>query len=215
MYTIGIDEAGRGSLAGPVVVAAVVIPKSFYPRSSSLPRLKDSKRLNPSQREAWLKYIKKHPKIAYATARIYPRKIEKINIANCANLAAFRCYNKIVGFINETGTKKISYPDFTVLLDGSLYLGDKISQPSFAKTVIRGDEKLTVIKLASIVAKVVRDRYMIRLNQKYPEYRLNAHKGYGTLIHREMISRFGPSEVHRLTYLKKYRTIPQSLEISH
>ncbi|MBI3088637.1 MAG: ribonuclease HII [Candidatus Colwellbacteria bacterium] len=207
MYIVGIDEAGRGSLAGPIVVAAVSIPKGFYPRSGALPRLRDSKKLNPSQRSFWFRYIKAHPKITYSTARIYPRKIEKLNIANCANLAAHRCYSKIAGFINETSAKKADYSDFTVFLDGSLYLGSKKSQPSFAKTVTRGDEKFVVIKLASIVAKVTRDRYMIALHKKEPLYQFNLHKGYGTHLHQKLIQKHGPAEVHRLTYLKEYRKL--------
>ncbi|MEX2032956.1 MAG: ribonuclease HII [Candidatus Colwellbacteria bacterium] len=199
MYIIGIDEAGRGALAGPVVVAAVSIPKGFYPRNASLPKLKDSKKLSPIQRAAWFGFIKSHPQITYFTARIYPRKIEKINIARCANLAALRCYEKITGSINGTGVR--------VLLDGGLYLRSKVTQPHFAKTVIRGDEKLTVIKLASIVAKVTRDRYMVKLNQKYPHYDFHSHKGYGTVTHRKLLRRFGPAEVHRLTYIKKYRKL--------
>ena len=201
---IGIDEVGRGALAGPIVVAAVSIPKGLYPRGASLPKLKDSKKLNPSQRLLWYEYIKGHPEITYSTARIYPRKIERINIANCANLAALRCYKRIAGLINETNA---------VLLDGSLYLGGKDFQPSFARTVTRGDEKFVVIKLASIVAKVTRDRYMVSQNQRYPRYQFHLHKGYGTLTHRKMLRRFGPAQVHRLTYLKKYRTIAQSFEI--
>jgi len=204
---IGIDEAGRGSLAGPVVVAAVSVPKEFYPRSATLPKLKDSKKLNPTQRLIWFHYIKNHPRISFTTARIYPRKIEEINIANCANLAALRCYNKIAGFINETSAKEADYSDSAVFLDGSLYLGGKKSQPSFAKTVIRGDEKFVVIKLASIIAKVTRDRYMTRLHEKQPLYRFNLHKGYGTALHRALIRKHGPAETHRLTYLKNYRKL--------
>ena len=198
MYIIGIDEVGRGALAGPIVVAAVSIPKGFYPRQAALPKLRDSKKLNPAQRLLWFRYVKNHPKIIYSTARIYPRKIEKINIANCANLAAYRTFQKL-----NLSTKNIS-----VFLDGSLYLGKRAAQPPFAKTVTRGDEKFTVIKLASIVAKVTRDRYMIKLNQKYPEYQFHSHKGYGTSAHRKMLRRFSPVETHRLTYLKEYRTIP-------
>lgn len=209
VYVVGIDEAGRGALAGPVVVAAVSIPKGFYPKSVTLPKLRDSKKLSPIQREVWFNYLKNHPHVSYATARIYPRKIEKLNIANCANLAALRCYNKITSSINETGAREVDRSNFTVLLDGSLYLRSKISQPSFAKTITRGDEKLTVIKLASIVAKVTRDRYMIKLDKRYPGYELDFHKGYGTLTHRRLIRRFGPAKIHRLTYLRKYRTIAQ------
>ncbi|MDP2650921.1 MAG: hypothetical protein Q8P04_02400, partial [bacterium] len=147
MHIIGIDEAGRGSLAGPVVVAAVLIPKNFYPKSTTLPKLRDSKKLSSTQRQVWFEYLKSHPKISYATARIYQRKIEKLNIANCANLAALKVFN---GLITKYQIRDTRYP--SVFLDGSLYLGSKRSQPSFARTIIRGDEKFISIKLASIVA---------------------------------------------------------------
>lgn len=197
MRTIGIDEVGRGALAGPIVVAAVSVPRGFYPKTTALPKLRDSKKLSPNQRLLWFLYVKNHPKITYSISRIYPRKIEKINIANCANLAAYRTFQKL-----SPSPKNIS-----VLLDGSLYLGKKSNQPPFAKTITKGDEKFIVIKLASIVAKVTRDRYMTGLSRKYPQYQFHLHKGYGTLTHRKMIRHFGPAEVHRLTYLKKYRKL--------
>ncbi len=184
-------------MAGPVVVAAVLVPRSFYPRPSSLPRLRDSKKLNPGQREAWFKYIKGHPAISYTTARIYPRRIEKFNIARCANLAAARAFQRL----------NLTPKNISIFLDGSLYLGSRPNQPSFARTITKGDEKFVVIKLASIIAKVTRDRYMIKLHQKEPLYRFNLHKGYGTRLHRSLIRRHGPAEVHRLTYLKKYRRL--------
>lgn len=198
MRTIGIDEVGRGALAGPIVVAAVSIPKGFYPRTTTLPKLRDSKKLNLNQRLLWFQYIRNHPRIIYTTARIYPRRIEKLNIANCANLAAFRTLQKL----------SPSLRNISVFLDGSLYLGKRSAQPSFVKTITRGDEKFIVIKLASIVAKVTRDRYMTGLTRKYPQYKFHLHKGYGTVVHRRMIKRFGPAETHRLTYIKKYRTMP-------
>ncbi len=197
MYTIGIDEAGRGALAGPIVVAAILIPKNFYPRSSTLPKLRDSKKLNPLQRKVWFDYIKSHPKISYSTARVYARKIDKINIANCANLAAYRAFQRL----------SLLPKSAAVLLDGSLYLGNPATQPLFARTITRGDEKFISIKLASIVAKVTRDNYMIGLHKRYPRYKLHIHKGYGTVLHRARILRYGPAEAHRLTYLRNYRTI--------
>lgn len=197
MYIIGIDEAGRGALAGPIVVAAVSLSKGFYPRGATLPKLKDSKKLSPAQRILWFQYIKNHPKITYSTARIYPRKIEKINIANCANLAAYRTFHKL-----SLPTKRIS-----IFLDGSLYLGSRSSQPTFAKTITRGDEKFISIKLASIVAKVIRDRYMTRLHRKQPLYQFNLHKGYGTALHQKLIRQYGPAIPHRLTYLRNYRKL--------
>lgn len=202
MHIIGIDEAGRGSLAGPVVVAAVLIPKNFYPKSSALPKLRDSKKLSSTQRQAWFEYLKSHPKISYATARIYPRKIEKLNIASCANIAAARAFWAL--FLRSS-VRNLEPP--SVILDGSLYLGSRRDQPHFARTIIRGDEKFVSIKLASIVAKVTRDRYMIKLNQKYPQYQFHLHKGYGTLTHQRMLRRFGPAETHRLTYLNNYRKL--------
>lgn len=196
MHIVGIDEAGRGSLAGPVVVAAVVIPKRFYPQSRKLPILKDSKRLSPRQRNLWFEYIKNHPNIFYETARVYQRQIEQQNITNSANLAASRLFKRI---------EKNSYirtGRYSILLDGGLYI-NKTNRKIKTRTIIRGDEKITAIKLASIVAKVTRDKYMIKLNIKYPIYGFNIHKGYGTDLHRRMIKKYGPSEVHRLTFVDK------------
>jgi len=202
MYIIGIDEAGRGSLAGPVVVAAVLTPKNFYPKSTTLPKLRDSKKLSPTQRQVWFEYLKSHPKISYTTARIYPRKIEKLNIASCANIAAAKAFWALV---SRFEVRNLESP--LVILDGSLYLGSKRSQPSFARTIIRGDEKFVSIKLASIIAKVTRDSYMTKLHRKQPLYQFNLHKGYGTALHRALIHKHGPAEVHRLTYIKKYHKL--------
>lgn len=202
MYIIGIDEVGRGALAGPVVVAAVLIPRRVYLKKSALPKLKDSKRLSSSQRQIWFEYLKSHPQISYATARIYPRKIEKLNIANCANLAALKAFNDLVVRYQIRDTRCVS-----ILLDGSLYLGSKKEQPNFARTIIRGDEKFVSIKLASIVAKVTRDKYMVGLHRRQPLYRFHLHKGYGTSLHRALIRKHGPAETHRLTYLKNYRKL--------
>lgn len=198
MNVIGIDEAGRGSLAGPVVVAAVVIPKGFYPRSSHLPKLRDSKKLSARQRELWFEYIKTHPNIFYASARVYPRGIEKKNISNSANLAASRSLEML--YRNAYARP---YRD-TISIDGSLYLDMNRHSDLNAKTIIRGDEKIVAIKLASIVAKVTRDAYMIRLHKRYPLYQFDLHKGYGTELHRKMIKKYGPSDAHRLTYITKW-----------
>lgn len=180
-------------MAGPVVVAAILTPRGFYPRRSTLPRLRDSKKLSAGQREVWFNYIKSHPKIIYSTARIYPRKIEKINIVRCTNLAALKAFQRL----NLEGKSP------PVLLDGGLHLGNGDKKLRLAKTIIKGDEKFIAIKLASIVAKVTRDRYMVKISQRHPRYQLHLHKGYGTLLHRRTLKRFGPSETHRLTYLHK------------
>ncbi len=199
MHVIGIDEAGRGALAGPVVVAAVLIPPRFYPKASYLPRLRDSKKLSPIQRSTWFQYIKQHPNISYATARVYQRKIEAKNIRRAADIASTQSLIRLLKLAAFTPEECFVY------LDGGLSILD---EPLLAelglriKTVIRGDEKLVAIKLASIVAKVTRDNYMLKLHKRYPNYALNLHKGYGTALHQRRIKRLGPARIHRLTYLK-------------
>lgn len=194
MYILGIDEAGRGALAGPVVVGVVAIPKGFSPKSAALPPLRDSKKLSARQRNIWFNYIKTHPDIFYASARVYQVSIDKNNIATSANVAASRALNSILGHHVFTVN--------SILLDGSLYLDSPAHSALHARTIVRGDQKFICIKLASIVAKVTRDGYMVRLHKKYPVYEFGRHKGYGTEIHRNMIQEYGPSDPHRLTYLK-------------
>ncbi|MBI2623319.1 MAG: ribonuclease HII [Candidatus Liptonbacteria bacterium] len=209
-YIIGIDEVGRGALAGPVAVSAVCMPRELRIRNQELGTLKDSKKLTARQRERWEKYIKKHSKISFASARVYPRGVERLNIARAANLAALRAYRKVIG------NWKLVIGNCAVRLDGGLYLGNGV-QPKNAKTVIKGDEKFTAVKLASIVAKVSRDRYMAKLHKKHPQYGFAAHKGYGTRAHVAALREFGTSPVHRLTFLKKYFTVLASskLQISN
>ncbi len=196
-YVIGIDEVGRGSLAGPVTVAAVRMPSNTRFRDKKFGQLRDSKKLSPKQRELWFGYFSDHPQIEYAVTRVYPRKIEKLNISKAANLAAFRAFKRLT-------TSCLLPPNrFRVFLDGGLYLGRKGLIPE-ARTVPKGDEKIHVIKIASIVAKVNRDRLMTRLGKKYPKYGFEIHKGYGTRMHLKAIRKYGPSEAHRLTFLRKY-----------
>jgi len=196
MYVIGVDEAGRGALAGPVVVGVVAIPKGFSPSKATLPPLRDSKKLSAHQRNIWFDYIKTHPDIFYTSASVYQASIDKKNIAKSANVAASRALDRILGRHVFTAN--------SILLDGSLYLDSPRHNALHARTIIRGDQKFICIKLASIVAKVTRDGYMIRLHKKYPVYEFGRHKGYGTEIHRNMIQKHGPSDSHRLTYLKNW-----------
>ncbi len=196
---IGIDEVGRGSLAGPVVVAAVAAPTGIRRQVSGVRKpLRDSKKLSPKRREEWFRFIQKHPHITYAIARVYPRTIERINISRAANLAALRAFKRLTNRYQVSGIK------CQVYLDGGLYLGNG-NQPPYAKTVVRGDEKFNSIKLASIVAKVSRDWFMTRLAKKYPSYGFEIHKGYGTKAHFAAIRKYGPSEAHRLSFLKNLK----------
>jgi ribonuclease HII len=190
-WVVGIDEVGRGALAGPVVVAAAAVPKGFVFRNRTLGILKDSKKLSAAKREAWVKYCDEFPVVSFAVARVYPRQIEKRNISKAANLAAERAFRRLAGATNDRTP---------VFLDGGLFMGNG-EQPKRAKTIIKGDEKITAIKIASIAAKVHRDRLMCRLAKKYPAYGFEIHKGYGTVAHLRALRKHGPSPVHRLTFL--------------
>jgi len=205
-YIIGIDEVGRGALAGNVTVAAVLLPrKSQIPNPklqtnskfkilNSKLKLRDSKKLTPKQREIWFEYLKNELRLPYAVASVSPKIIDKINISKAANLAAGKAFSLL---IKNSGLR---IKNCEVFLDGGLYI-----QNLKFKIIIRGDEKIPAISLASIIAKVSRDRQMINLHKKYPKYGFEKHKGYGTKKHFKAIRKYGPSKIHRLTFLKKMR----------
>ncbi len=186
-YVVGIDEVGRGALAGPVVVCAAMIPHGIR-----LGALRDSKKLSPRKREAWFAYFKNHPNIMFAVACVYPRGIERLNISQAANLGAKRAYERLA-----RNSKSLS--SHVIYLDGGLFLGHG-EQPKNAKTVIKADEKITAVKIASVIAKVHRDRFMVRLAKQYMAYGFDIHKGYGTKAHFRAIKKFGISNVHRKTF---------------
>ncbi len=221
-YIIGIDEVGRGPLAGPVTTAAVLLPRNFQLSISNFQRknkikLRDSKKLSPKKREEWFKYIKNHPKIHYAVASVRPKTIDKINISQAANLAATKAFLKLT-----TQLPKSQIPQTKIFLDGGLHLNvssarcqmpnkkirDKsasnirMNQRLSASTIIKGDEKIPAISLASIVAKVTRDKYMKKIHKKHPAYSFDKHKGYGTKLHYKMLKKHGPSKMHRKSFLK-------------
>lgn len=210
-WIVGIDEVGRGALAGPVVVAAAaLLQKAGPPRSVALGPLKDSKKLTAKKREAWCAYFNDHTQIQFAVARVYPRQIERRNISKAANVAAERAFDRLV-------QKYRLDPKISVFLDGGLFLGNS-SQRGIgdqgkiknAKTIIKGDEKINAIKVASIVAKVHRDKFMRGLAKKYPAYGFEVHKGYGTTAHMAAIKKHGASAAHRLTFLGKTHMIKRN-----
>ncbi len=177
----GVDEAGRGCLCGPVYAAAVILPHDYYH-----PKLNDSKKISPKVREMLFDDIcakALHYAVAYATVE----EIEQLNILNASMLAMRRA-------IESLGTSVDM-----ALIDGNTARGFSCN----TKTVIHGDAKSASIAAASILAKVSRDRVMEELDQKYPQYELAKHKGYGTARHTELLRQFGPSEIHRPSFLKK------------
>ena len=198
LYTIGIDEAGRGALAGPVVVAAVAVPKAFNYRSKDLPKLKDSKQLSSTRRDIWHDYLKSHPLVLCHTSRVYQKRIDEDNIAKSCNKAASAALQKILEKL------ELEEESLRILLDGNLYLVDERHSDLNTQTIIRGDEKIPSIKMASVIAKVTRDRYMEKLHDRYPEYDFLEHKGYGTQKHLKALKKHGILDIHRLTYLRRY-----------
>lgn len=188
-FIIGIDEAGRGPLAGPVTLAAVACPKTAV--RNFFKGVKDSKHLSPKGREEWFKKIKEHPKILYSTASVGAQIIDRIGIAPAIRRAVGRLLIKM--------DKRLFKEDepIRVLLDGSLKAPEKYLQ----KTIIKGDEKIPVIAAASIVAKISRDRKMRRFSGLFPQYSFDIHKGYGTRLHYKLLKKHGLSPIHRKTFL--------------
>lgn len=177
----GVDEAGRGPLAGPVCAAAVVLPRGLV-----IPGLNDSKKLTERRREALYDVITAQA-LAYGVAFASEREIDELNILQATYLAMNRA-------IAAMGTAPA-----LALIDGNRNGG--IAVPS--RCVVGGDGKCASVAAASVLAKVTRDRYMLELDARYPGYGFAKHKGYGTAAHYAALREKGPSEVHRRTFLKK------------
>jgi len=177
----GVDEAGRGPLAGPVCAAAVILPYGI-----EIEGLNDSKKLTEKKREKLFDVIIEKA-IAYGIAFSSEKEIDELNILQATYLAMNRAIEKL-----------------NTEIDIALIDGNRNSGINYNSTcIIGGDGKSASIAAASILAKVTRDRYMLELDNKYPEYFFAKHKGYGTKLHYEALREHGPSEVHRLTFLKK------------
>lgn len=179
-FIAGIDEAGRGPLAGPVVAGAVIFDVYFY-----IEGLKDSKQLTPAEREHFFNLITRQA-ISYGTGTVDNEEIDRINIRQ----ATFKAMRKAVGALRQV-------PEY-LLIDGE-ELPEKLYRQ---EALIKGDCRSFTIAAASILAKVTRDRVMVEYDRQYPQYGFAQHKGYGTLFHREMIKKYGPCPLHRKTFLK-------------
>lgn len=177
----GVDEAGRGPLAGPVCAAAVILPRDI-----DIPGLDDSKKLSAKKREALYDVICCEA-VSYSVAFATVEEIESLNILG----ATFLAMNRAISALSVT-------PELA-LIDGNRNSG--IEMPS--RCVVKGDSKCADIAAASILAKVTRDRYMLELDEQYPQYKFSKHKGYGTKLHYEMLREYGASEVHRKSFLRK------------
>ena len=180
----GVDEAGRGPLAGPVFAAAVIFDKDTH-----IEEINDSKKLSEKKREYFFDVIREKA-LYYNIASVDEKEIDKINILN----AAFKAFNIAVSGLGEL-------PDIT-LVDGNR-CGE---MPTPVQTIVKGDAKSMSIAAASILAKVARDRFITEQGEIYPEYNFKKHKGYPTKEHLEAIAKYGPCPIHRLTFrgVKEY-----------
>ena len=178
----GVDEAGRGPLAGPVCAAAVILPASV-----DIPGRNDSKKLSDKQRRALYPIIKEQA-VAYGIAFASESEIDEVNILQATYLAMQRAVEQL-----------LTKPEM-LLIDGN-------RAPAFdipVKTVVHGDSLSASIAAASVLAKVTRDDYMLEQAEKYPEYGFEVHKGYGTKAHYAALEAHGHCQIHRLTFLKKF-----------
>lgn len=197
-YIIGIDEVGRGPVAGPVAVGALMIPAEKLEETKKIfAGFKDSKKLTPKKRNEWFENIKKAKQeglLDYKIVFVDNKKIDEFGIAPSIRSCIKDALKKLLD-LPEVGPRE----DILVLLDGGLRAPEEFVNQN---TIIKGDEKEMVIALASITAKVTRDSLMCKLAKEYPEYGLENHKGYGTKTHMNAIKEHGISEIHRKTYLK-------------
>ena len=190
-FVVGVDEVGRGPLAGPVTVS-VVFFRSLRSRNL-LGIIKDSKLLSEKRRGELarvLRKLRKKGEISFSIFSVSARTIDRIGIARAVRLATSRALLALgVG------------PRAPIYLDGSMRAPRKFKNQ---KTIIGGDTKFEIIAIASIVAKVFRDRKMTRFSKKYPHYGLDIHKGYGTNGHIRAIKKYGPCKIHRRSFIKNF-----------
>ena len=189
---IGIDEVGRGPLAGPVTVCVVACEEKMYTklkRDKRLPPLgKDSKKLSPVSREQYAKILK-NIGMLHAVIHVSNKLIDSKGLSFCIKKAMADGLRKL----------KLDPKQTDIRLDGSLYAPKEFIKQ---KTIIKGDEKERIIAWASILAKVSRDSLMQKAGKKFPHYGFEIHKGYGTLSHRKVLSKYGISSFHRKTFCR-------------
>jgi ribonuclease HII len=195
-HIIGIDEAGRGPLAGPVSVGVVMVPRGFQWRK--IPGVTDSKKLSERERNIIFnraKELRLAGEVNFSVALIGAMTIDRIGIAQAIRLGIRRCVSRL--HANPSTAQ--------VLLDGLLVAPKAYVNQT---TIIKGDAKEKVIGLASILAKVTRDAHMVRIAGDFRAYQFEVHKGYGTRFHREAVKKYGLSPIHRKTFCTKL-TYPQ------
>lgn len=199
-FIIGIDEAGRGPLAGPVVASAALLkdqPSEKVDLSFGWNLIRDSKTLSAQQRERVFDFIYENFFVGIGICD--HRTIDRINVLEATYLAAKKAISFLMREIsNKIPNYKISDARHIILFDGNKIIPNlSIEQ----KAVVNGDKIVKSISAASVIAKVTRDRIMLEAHQKYPQYGFDKHKGYGTKLHLDALKKFGPSEIHRRSFV--------------
>ncbi len=187
-FVVGIDEVGRGPLAGPVVVAACMFRPNFMMPRALLKELRDSKKLSVKKRLKFYRFFRSHPAAQWGIGSVSEKTIDAINIFQATKLAMKRALVRL--------EKKAGKADF-LLIDGTFLIESKVSQ----KSITKGDELVASCAVASIMAKVTRDRMMARYHKIYPAYGFDRHKGYGTRTHMQKLKEHGPCLIHRKTFI--------------
>lgn len=197
-YIIGIDEVGRGPIAGPVAVCAFMIKDNSFsttPTDKKLPKLKDSKKLTKRQRVTWFNYLKDNKEKGlcdFSVSFVSSENIDKFGISKCIQKALNKSLSNLVISCN------LEPRTCNLFLDGGLHAPvEYINQ----ETIIKGDELHPIISMASIMAKVTRDRIMVNYAKEYPEYGFEKHSGYGTKAHYTAIKKHGQTPIHRKTFI--------------
>ena len=204
-YIIGVDEAGRGPIAGPVAIGAVcaradmTITHEYFAHG-----VRDSKRLTMGKREALFAWIRHHKDLRHVVSMVGPRTVDRDGITAATAAAIARALRRLA-------PAECSRDDVLVLLDGGLRAPATFLNQA---TIVKGDEKEPLIALASVVAKVSRDQKMRTLSLRYPQYGFDGHKGYGTKEHYRAIRRFGLCDSHRRSFLTRLKDIPEHVDVA-
>ena len=180
----GCDEAGAGPLAGPVYAAAVILPLG-----ADIPGLNDSKKLTEKKRETLFPIIKEKA-VAWAVARVEPEEIDRTDILS-ARMKAM-----------QLAMDALAVPADFALIDGNRDKGKTAAITTPHELIVKGDGRSASIAAASVLAKVSRDRWMVEASRDYPQYQFEQHKGYGTKLHYDLLRQYGPSPIHRRSFLK-------------
>ena len=193
-YIVGIDEVGRGPIAGPVAVCAFTCEKSFFEKIEIDVPLRDSKKLSRIQREKWFEYLKQEKEKGncnFAVSFVDAEWIDKVGIVKCIQKALNKSLEKVT-------SSEILFEKCHIFLDGGLKAPKEYI---YQETIIKGDELHPVISCASIIAKVTRDNLMFKYAEKFPDHGFENHVGYGTKAHYDSIKKHGQTPIHRKTFI--------------